>query len=122
MKAVRPLLALALALAISGVALAAKPKVVILATGGTIAGAQAEGQDAGYKSGSFQVQDTTFGFAASATPEIANASASASSGLTAFICSLLLTAQRASAGAPAFVTVPSAAFLATLTVLPVAIW
>src|SRR5215813_10839113 len=36
---------------------AAKPKVVILATGGTIAGAQAAGQDAGYKSGSFQVED-----------------------------------------------------------------
>ena len=31
--------------------------MVILATGGTIAGAQAQGQDAGYKSGSFQVQD-----------------------------------------------------------------
>jgi L-asparaginase len=38
-------------------AFAAKPKVVVLATGGTIAGAQAEGQDAGYKSGSFQVED-----------------------------------------------------------------
>ncbi len=36
---------------------AAKPRVVILATGGTIAGAQAEGQDAGYKSGSFKVED-----------------------------------------------------------------
>jgi L-asparaginase len=36
---------------------AAKPRVVILATGGTIAGAQAAGQDAGYKSGSFQVED-----------------------------------------------------------------
>ena len=35
----------------------AKPRVVILATGGTIAGAQAAGQDAGYKSGSFQVED-----------------------------------------------------------------
>ena len=37
--------------------MAAKPRVVILATGGTIAGAQAEGQDAGYKSGSFKVED-----------------------------------------------------------------
>ena len=46
-----------LALALSTPALAAKPKVVVLATGGTIAGAQAEGQDAGYKSGSFQVED-----------------------------------------------------------------
>jgi len=33
------------------------PKIKILATGGTIAGAQAEGQDAGYKSGSFKVED-----------------------------------------------------------------
>ena len=41
----------------AGLALAAKPRVVILATGGTIAGAQAEGQDAGYKSGSFKVED-----------------------------------------------------------------
>jgi L-asparaginase len=38
-------------------AVAAKPKVVILATGGTIAGAQAAGQDAGYKAGAFQVGD-----------------------------------------------------------------
>jgi L-asparaginase len=55
MKAVKILLAIALAVALP--ALAAKPKVVILATGGTIAGAQAAGQDAGYKSGSFQVED-----------------------------------------------------------------
>jgi L-asparaginase len=41
-----------------GTVWAAKPRVVILATGGTIAGAQAAGQDAaGYKSGSFQVED-----------------------------------------------------------------
>ena len=40
-----------------GTVWAAKPRVVILATGGTIAGAQAEGQDAGYKSGSFKVED-----------------------------------------------------------------
>src|SRR3989449_2862526 len=61
MNALRLPLAVALALGvtISGFALAAKPSVVILATGGTIAGAQAEGQDAGYKSGSFQVQDLT---------------------------------------------------------------
>jgi L-asparaginase len=45
------------ALAVAVPAEAAKPKVVILATGGTIAGAQAEGQDAGYKSGSFKVED-----------------------------------------------------------------
>jgi L-asparaginase len=41
----------------AGASWAAKPHVVILATGGTIAGAQAKGQDAGYKSGSFQVED-----------------------------------------------------------------
>jgi len=55
MKRVKMLLAIALAVALP--AFAAKPKVVILATGGTIAGAQAAGQDAGYKSGSFQVED-----------------------------------------------------------------
>jgi L-asparaginase len=46
-----------LAAALTSPVLAAKPKVVVLATGGTIAGAQAEGQDAGYKSGTFQVED-----------------------------------------------------------------
>ena len=55
MRGVKILLAVALAIALP--AFAAKPKVVILATGGTIAGAQAAGQDAGYKSGSFQVED-----------------------------------------------------------------
>jgi L-asparaginase len=35
----------------------AKPKVVILATGGTIAGAQASTTDAGYRSGAFSVDD-----------------------------------------------------------------
>jgi L-asparaginase/Glu-tRNA(Gln) amidotransferase subunit D len=55
MRRLKMLLAVALAVALP--ALAAKPKVVILATGGTIAGAQAAGQDAGYKSGSFQVED-----------------------------------------------------------------
>jgi L-asparaginase len=48
---------LAAALVIAGASWAAKPHVVILATGGTIAGAQAQGQDAGYKSGSFAVED-----------------------------------------------------------------
>lgn len=33
------------------------PRIKILATGGTIAGAQAGGQDAGYKAGSFKVDD-----------------------------------------------------------------
>ncbi len=35
----------------------AKPKIVILATGGTIAGAQASSSEVGYKSGSFSVND-----------------------------------------------------------------
>ena len=35
----------------------AKPKIAILATGGTIAGAQASTAEAGYKSGSFSVDD-----------------------------------------------------------------
>src|SRR5215510_4767412 len=43
MNAVKLLVAVALGLTISGVALAAKPRVVILATGGTIAGAQVQG-------------------------------------------------------------------------------
>lgn len=35
----------------------AKPKIVVLATGGTIAGAQASTKEVGYKSGAFQVAD-----------------------------------------------------------------
>src|SRR6476659_11375923 len=35
----------------------AKPKVEVLATGGTIAGAQASSSEVGYKSGSFSVDD-----------------------------------------------------------------
>jgi L-asparaginase len=35
----------------------AKPKIMVLATGGTIAGAQASTTEAGYKSGSFSVDD-----------------------------------------------------------------
>ena len=50
-------LLIAASLLIAGASWAAKPRVVILATGGTIAGAQAAGQDAGYKSGSFAVED-----------------------------------------------------------------
>ena len=41
----------------SATALAAKPSIKILATGGTIAGAQASGQSYGYKSGSFKIED-----------------------------------------------------------------
>ncbi len=57
MKTRDALLAILIALVAAVPALAAKPKVVILATGGTIAGAQAAGQDAGYKSGTFHVED-----------------------------------------------------------------
>ena len=57
MRTVRLLTACLASLAVAVPALAAKPRVVILATGGTIAGAQAAGQDAGYKSGSFKVED-----------------------------------------------------------------
>jgi L-asparaginase len=46
----------AAALTLSPVALA-KPKIVILATGGTIAGAQASSSQVGYTSGSFSVDD-----------------------------------------------------------------
>src|SRR3954468_4383912 len=49
-------LLLAAALAIAPAALAL-PKIKVLATGGTIAGAQATQADAGYKSGSFSVDD-----------------------------------------------------------------
>jgi L-asparaginase len=47
---------LALAVCLSGVALA-KPKITILATGGTIAGAQASQAEYGYKAGAFKVED-----------------------------------------------------------------
>jgi L-asparaginase len=50
-------LLIAASLLLAGASWAAKPRIVILATGGTIAGAQAAGQDAGYKSGSFAVED-----------------------------------------------------------------
>src|SRR5262245_59255780 len=35
----------------------ARPKIMILATGGTIAGAQTSSSEVGYKSGSFSVED-----------------------------------------------------------------
>jgi L-asparaginase len=57
MRTLRHCVIALIALWLAAPALAAKPKIVVLATGGTIAGAQAEGQDAGYKSGSFQVED-----------------------------------------------------------------
>src|SRR5512137_1538038 len=53
----RSVLAVTVLLAVSAVAAQAKPKIMILATGGTIAGAQASTAEAGYKSGSFSVDD-----------------------------------------------------------------
>ena len=49
--------AAALALLLVASAADAKPKVMILATGGTIAGAQASTAEAGYKAGTFSVDD-----------------------------------------------------------------
>jgi L-asparaginase len=56
MKNIKPFLILVLAIACAPAAWAL-PKIKILATGGTIAGAQATQADAGYKSGSFSVND-----------------------------------------------------------------
>jgi L-asparaginase len=58
MRTVKQLLCLVavIALALSSTA-QAKPKIVILATGGTIAGAQKSSSEVGYKSGSFSVDD-----------------------------------------------------------------
>src|SRR3954454_24835278 len=56
MKTIKPLLILALTMVMAPLA-EAKPKVRLLATGGTIAGAQASSADVGYKSGSFSVED-----------------------------------------------------------------
>src|SRR5262245_35217247 len=56
MKTTRTLLSLALVVALAPAALAL-PKIKVLATGGTIAGAQATQADAGYKSGAFSVDD-----------------------------------------------------------------
>jgi L-asparaginase len=57
MRASFACIGLAILLTSAVAAHAAKPHIVVLATGGTIAGAQAAGQDAGYKSGSFKVED-----------------------------------------------------------------
>ncbi len=59
MKRVNILLVILIVLVTAVPPLAAKPKGVILATGGTIAGAQVAGQDAGYKSDAFKVEDLT---------------------------------------------------------------
>jgi L-asparaginase len=45
------------ALLFAASAASAKPRIMVLATGGTIAGAQASATEAGYKSGSFSVND-----------------------------------------------------------------
>jgi L-asparaginase len=56
MKSIKFLTVLALTMALATLA-QAKPKVKILATGGTIAGAQTSSTEVGYKSGSFSVDD-----------------------------------------------------------------
>src|SRR6187402_1249485 len=55
-KAIKSLGLLALVLSLTP-AIWALPKIKVLATGGTIAGAQASQSDAGYKSGTFSVND-----------------------------------------------------------------
>ena len=54
---IAPLVALKFAALLATPAAWALPKIKVLATGGTIAGAQASQADAGYKSGSFSVED-----------------------------------------------------------------
>src|SRR4051812_19443480 len=56
MKNIKTLIVLVVAIATTPLA-QAKPKIRILATGGTIAGAQASSSEVGYKSGSFSVDD-----------------------------------------------------------------
>jgi L-asparaginase len=57
-SALRPVWMMVLALSLWGTASAlALPKIKVLATGGTIAGAQTTQADAGYKSGAFSVND-----------------------------------------------------------------
>jgi L-asparaginase len=56
-RVVRSALTAAAVLVLIASAAHAKPKIMILATGGTIAGAQASTTEAGYKSGSFSVDD-----------------------------------------------------------------
>jgi L-asparaginase len=52
-----PLVLAFAALLFAASAASAKPRIMVLATGGTIAGAQASTTEAGYKSGSFSVND-----------------------------------------------------------------
>jgi len=56
-RILRNVLMATVALVLVASAAHAKPKIMILATGGTIAGAQASTTEAGYKSGSFSVDD-----------------------------------------------------------------
>src|SRR6185436_12334043 len=56
MKTTKRLIVLALALALPSL-VQAQPKIKVLATGGTIAGAQTSSSEVGYKSGSFSVDD-----------------------------------------------------------------
>ena len=58
MKAYRQVLCLVAVIALTvPTAAQAKPKIEVLATGGTIAGAQASSSEVGYKSGTFSVDD-----------------------------------------------------------------
>jgi len=66
MKTIKLLLSLSLALTFAQAAWAL-PKIKVLATGGTIAGAQAAQSDAGYKSGTFSVNDLIL-----AVPQLTN--------------------------------------------------
>ncbi len=65
----RWMVGLSMLLLLSGAASVAqaKPKILILATGGTIAGAQTSSSEAGYKAGSFSIQDLI-----KAVPELRN--------------------------------------------------
>jgi L-asparaginase len=56
-RVLRHALAASVALVLLASPAYAKPKIMILATGGTIAGAQASTTEAGYKSGTFSVDD-----------------------------------------------------------------
>lgn len=63
----RHLALLSLVVAVGASAVEAKPRILILATGGTIAGAQTSSSEAGYKAGSFSIEDLI-----KAVPELRN--------------------------------------------------
>ena len=68
MKTSRFIVVLATALTLTSFA-QAKPKVKILATGETIAGAQTSSSEVGYKSGSFPVDDLMLGLMRTSDPK-----------------------------------------------------